>query len=133
MKRISVFLDVNREGVHQACFFMWLEHFWIMSLRKNAWSTHASDDMSDMILGISTGCFKFPHWVRGKRVAEERDVSWKLKISPVLWTQQTLETIRVDFQTRSERYGVNGCFMYSVFLLGQSDFVNFSQSDWSFQ
>ena len=34
MKRKGVLLDVEEEGVHQLCIFMWADDFWIMSHSK---------------------------------------------------------------------------------------------------
>ena len=77
-------LDMEGEGTHQICSFMWADNFWIMSrsgenleqmLRDlieearrwnlepkpaSLWwtSTCASEEKSHMILGTSKGCYK---------------------------------------------------------------------------
>ena len=87
MKRNCVLLDVEEEGVHQICSFMWAEYFWITSHSKEhleqmakkiffkkhvkwTWSPNqqvrggqarmASEDTNDMLLGTWKGCYKFP-------------------------------------------------------------------------
>ena len=76
-KRKEVLLDVEREGTHQICSFMWADNSWIMQLLKDLieeagkvelepkpaslwWrSTHASEEEEDIILGTSKGCYDF--------------------------------------------------------------------------
>ena len=85
-KRKGVLLDVEGEGEHQICSFVWADNFWIISHSKqhlehmvkdhieeaakvdlelqpaSLWwtSTYASEEKEEMILGTSTGCYKFP-------------------------------------------------------------------------
>ena len=85
-KRSGILVDLEGEGVHQRCSFMWADNFWIMShseenlkhmlrdliAEANRWdlvpklaslwwtSTYDSEEKSDMNLGTSTGCCKFP-------------------------------------------------------------------------
>ena len=76
-KRKGVLLDVEGEGAHQICSFMWADNSWIMQLLKDLieeagkvelepkpaslwWrSTHASEEEEDIILGTSKGCYDF--------------------------------------------------------------------------
>ena len=79
----SILLNVEEEGVHQICSFLWAVNFWIMSHSKehleqmlkdlieeavkvdlepkpaSLWwtSTHACEVKENMILGTSKGCW----------------------------------------------------------------------------
>ena len=85
-KRKGILLDKDGAKVHQICSLMWADNFWIMShseenmelvlrdLMQEAsrwdlepkpaslwWtSAYASEEKSDIIVGTSTGCYKFP-------------------------------------------------------------------------
>ena len=85
-KRSGILVDLEGEGVHQICSFMWADNFRIMSHSKdileqmirdliaeaNRWdlvpklaslwwtSTYDSEEKIDMNLGTSSGCYTFP-------------------------------------------------------------------------
>ena len=84
-KRKDIFSDMEGEGAHQICSFMWADNFWIMSHSKENlehmlcdlieesgrwdlepkpaslwWTmTYEPEEKVDLILGTALGCYKF--------------------------------------------------------------------------
>ena len=85
-RRNDILMNMEDERAHQICSSMWADNFWILCHSKEnleqmlrdhieeasrcdlepkpaslCWiSTYASEEKNDMILGTSTGCYKFP-------------------------------------------------------------------------
>ena len=128
-KRRGILLDLEGERVHQICGFLWADNFWIMSHSKenleqmlrdlieeasrwylvpkpaSLWwtSTYDSEEKSDMILGISTGCYKFPFEDKFKILgcAVNRQGKRKMRFKSECSLQQGLLAGHSDIQEQS--------------------------------